>query len=166
VIVVKVELWPRGNQTSSREIGRMYVANDGSGSADRGDYKVAVCRRGSDDVPREIYTEEQAEYVRENLAGKLPKAARVGEVKDYPRLAYNVWRLIGRSILAAFPEEDKPIKKGRAARFDALVAGGFAILAEPLRQALKNPAMVAALPAGEMGDAMHAALDWLDQAGS
>jgi hypothetical protein len=165
LIVVKIELWPFGEQAGATEIGRMYVANDGAGTREHGGYRVAACRRGNIDVPREVYSDDRRAMIEHTDAKKLPKAARAGVVKDYPRLAYNVWRLIGRAILAAFPEEDKPAKKGRAPRFDALVANGFAILAEPLRLALQNPAMIAALPSGEAGDAVHAALDWLDGAG-
>lgn len=92
MIVVKLELWPLGDESRAREIGRTYIANDGTGTADRGDYQVAVCRRGTNAVPAPI-----------NPDG--PKATRTGEVKDYPRLAYNVWRLIARALLSAFPEE-------------------------------------------------------------
>jgi len=30
---------------------------------------------------------------------------RTGNIKNYPRLSYNVWRLVIRSLLSAFPEE-------------------------------------------------------------
>lgn len=91
MIVVKLELWPFGDEERAREIGRTYIANVG-GDTTLGNYEVAVCRRGTIAVPRPI-----------DPSG--PKATRAGEVKGYPRLAYNVWRLIARAILAAFPEE-------------------------------------------------------------
>lgn len=75
------------------EIGRMYLANVG-GDHRRGDYDVAVCRRGSTDVPAPV-----------DPGG--PKPTRSGRVTGYPRLAYNVWRLITRGLLTAFPEERK-----------------------------------------------------------
>ena len=72
------------------KIGQMHIWNRGGGTADIGDYGVAVCRRGSFDVP----------------FGQIPKATtRTGEVLNYPRLSYNVWRLIARALLSAFPEE-------------------------------------------------------------
>lgn len=84
MIVVKIELWPGGNPVSARELGRTYIDNVG-GSKDRGDYRVRVQRRGS----------SPSEY----------KQTRMGKVKDYPRLSYNVWRLVIRALKSAFPEE-------------------------------------------------------------
>lgn len=91
LITVKIELWPWGDEKRAREIGRMYIANVG-GTVERGDYDVAVCRRGTMEVPQPVDPEG-------------PKATRSGEVKNYPRLSYNVWRLIARALLSAFPEE-------------------------------------------------------------
>ena len=90
MIVVKIELW--GAVTGVRkEIGRMYITNRGTSlDPKRGNYDVAVCRRGSTD-------------------GRKP--TRKGEVLDYPRLSYNVWRLITRALLSAFPEERKLVEK-------------------------------------------------------
>lgn len=161
MIVVKVELWPMGSEVAAKEIGRTYIANDGAGSRDLGDYKVAVCRRGTTAVPREIYPEDLSKYppeVVERLGG-APKAARAGEVKDYPRLSYNVWRLVARALLAAFPEEDKPAKN-RKPVFDALVAKGVALLVKPLELAMKQINGPVGLPPGETGEALHAVLEW------
>lgn len=107
MITVKIELWPLGKESRAREIGRMYIANDGARSMNdpaKGDYLVAVCRRGTTDVPREIYGGDEAGP---DFA-ECPKATRAGTVQDYPRLAYNVWRLITRALLATFPEERTP----------------------------------------------------------
>lgn len=90
MIVVKLELHSAVTGQVS-EIGRMYIANTG-GSAERGDYDVAVCRRGTTAVP-------------EPVRPSGPDAARVGRVEGYPRLSYNVWRLIARALKSAFPEE-------------------------------------------------------------
>lgn len=92
MIVVKIELWSAVTGARS-EIGRMYVANTGAGTdPNRGDYTAAVCRRGSDAVPAPL-----------DPTG--PKATRTGTVADYPRLSYNVWRLVLRALRSAFPEE-------------------------------------------------------------
>lgn len=93
MIAVKVELWPRGSEDHAREIGRAYIANVG-GDATRGNYDVAVCRRNTTAVPVPIHPEG-------------PKPTRVGAVNDYPRLSYNMWRLIVRALRSAFPEEDR-----------------------------------------------------------
>lgn len=98
MLVVKLELWPHGDEKRKREIGRTYIANVG-GSVSRGEYVAAVCRRGRHEVPRDLYA----------MAGSTetngPRATRVGHVHDYPRLAYNVWRLVVRALRSCFPEE-------------------------------------------------------------
>jgi hypothetical protein len=88
MIVVKVELWPKGDGRKAKEIGRSYIANVG-GNRKKGNYEIAVCRRGSKRCP---------------LVGKT-KAVREGKVENFPRLSYNVWRLVLRALLSAFPEE-------------------------------------------------------------
>lgn len=112
MIVVKLELWPGGREDQAEEIGRTYIANVG-GSQQRGDYAAAVCRRGTQDQPRELFmmaaedphlSAHRAEHLRVAARGR-PKAARTGHVGDYPRLSYNVWRLIIRALRSAFPEE-------------------------------------------------------------
>lgn len=89
MIVVKIELWPQGDASRMHELGRTYIWNDATtGDPARGNYGVAVCRRGVFGWPN-----------------ALNSATRRGEVRDYPRLSYNVWRLIIRALLSAFPEE-------------------------------------------------------------
>lgn len=95
MIVVKIELWPLGYEGNKRELGRMYIANDGTGTQERGDYKVAVCRKGSPIIPSTWGFTNGA------------KPAREGVVLNYPRKAYNVWRLILRALKDCFPEENK-----------------------------------------------------------
>jgi hypothetical protein len=92
MITVKIEMWPHGDENRKHEIGRMYIANVG-GDMERGAYDVAVCRRGTSAVPQPV-----------DPCG--PKPTRSGHVENYPRLAYNVWRLIARALLSAFPEEN------------------------------------------------------------
>lgn len=72
-------------------LGRLYIWNRGTTrNSKRGDYGVAVCRKGDFDSP----------------FGRPPATPlRTGEVLDYPRLAYSVWRLVARALKSAFPEE-------------------------------------------------------------
>lgn len=119
MIVVKIELWSAITHQAS-EIGRMYIANDGSGTATRGSYDVAVCRRGTQLIPMELNT---AKHV------QTPKAARTGKVADYPRLVYNIWRLITRACLAAFPEELRAKSTGVHASLSPDVMRGLHSLA-------------------------------------
>lgn len=89
MIVVKIELWPRGHEIASKEIGRMYIANDGTAVTARGNYDVKVARRGAF----------------EWKGWRNIKATREARVENYPRQSYNVWRLITRALKGAFPEE-------------------------------------------------------------
>ena len=100
MIRVRVEMCPLGNEAPDRvrELARMYIANDGKASREnpnRGDYRVAVCRAGSVEVPAEI----------SGAVGYAPKATRSGSVMNYPRKSYHVMRLISRALRACFPED-------------------------------------------------------------
>jgi hypothetical protein len=94
VIVVTIDLVSAIHPSRSKELGRMYITNDGVGTAERSSYDVAVCRRGTTTVPNPV-----------DPLG--PQPTRRGRVEDYPREAYNVWRLIARALLSAFPEESR-----------------------------------------------------------
>ncbi len=93
MIVVRIELHSAvtGKVT---EIGKMLIANRG-GNAHRGDYAARVLRRQEIalDLDAEFREWEQEPFTRE------------GTVFDYPRLSYNVWRLVSRALRSAFPEE-------------------------------------------------------------
>lgn len=107
MIVVKVELWPGGSEEHSREIGRTYIANVG-GTSNRGNYRVAVCKRGDTRRPCDLYTEavEAGAFPLDlNGTSKYPKATRTARVENYPRLSYSVWRLVLRALKSCFPEE-------------------------------------------------------------
>jgi len=105
MLVVKIEVWPGGIESRKREIGRTYIGNVGDSSdPSRGDYEVAVCRRNVEECPWPHGTDTDRKK-------KRPKPTRTGEVKNYPRLSYNVWRLILRSLLSCFPEEQSKICK-------------------------------------------------------
>lgn len=89
MIIVKVELHSAINGTI-KELGRMHISNRGDiQDPMRGNYDVTVCRKG-------------------DTTGAKP--TRTGEVLNYPRLSYNMWRLITRALLSAFPEESKKEK--------------------------------------------------------
>jgi len=87
MLVVKIELHS-AITGKIKEIGRMIIANTG-GTADRGNYTAKVAKK-----ERKFRNQRVWDY-----------PLRVGEVKDYPRLSYNVWRLVSRALRSAFPEE-------------------------------------------------------------
>lgn len=92
MIVVKLELHS-AIDGSVQEIGRMIVANDGTcQNPERGNYDVKVGRKRPDGFS----------YLNHVV---WCDPLREGRVEDYPRLSYNVWRLISRAIRSAFPEE-------------------------------------------------------------
>lgn len=87
MIVIKVEL--HSAKTGDVEtLGVTYISNIG-GTHKRGDYDVRVANKKDVHDARKAYR----------------NPLRTGEVKDYPRLSYNVWRLVIRALKSAFPEE-------------------------------------------------------------
>ena len=92
MIVVTVELHS-AIDGRRRVLGRTIIANDGvSTDPARGNYQCMVGRKG------------------QNLQQVHQKPARRGTVTNYPRSAYNVWRLVMRALNSAFPEETKTSK--------------------------------------------------------
>lgn len=92
MIVVKIELHSAITHKIT-EIGRMYICNDGTCiDPSKGNYDVYVNRKGSKKIPNPL--------IKEN-----PKYLRKGKVLNYPRLSYNVWKLIARALKSVFPEE-------------------------------------------------------------
>lgn len=80
MIVVKVELWPKGFESKKREIGRMTITNNGvSKDPKRGNYDVKVFRRGTTD-----------------------KVQRTAHVSNYPRKSYSIWEMVRRALDGAF----------------------------------------------------------------
>ena len=88
MLVVKLELHS-ARTGEVTEIGRMIIHNVSGGGKGRYDKRA--------DYVAEVYRK-----------GRKNQIMRVGKVENYPRLSYNVWRLVARSLLSAFPEEDAP----------------------------------------------------------
>lgn len=91
MIRVTVELVPHGDESRAMVLGKTIIHNVSREGRDatRGDYQVAVAHKSRMESTRAI----------------LSNPARRGEVLDYPRLSYNVWRLVIRALRSAFPEE-------------------------------------------------------------
>lgn len=79
MLVVKIELWPLGDEKRAQEIGRMLISNRGDhpNRPKRGNYRVRLLRKGS----KTAVTREAA-------------------VEDYPRQSYPVWTLVSRALAA------------------------------------------------------------------
>lgn len=85
MILVTIELLSA--RTKQRTlIGAMSIANDATGTGKNGNYNVSVFRKHAN-------------------GGVTTDVLRTGRVENYPRLAYNVWRLVARALKSAFPEE-------------------------------------------------------------
>ncbi|UAT28866.1 hypothetical protein PP753_gp27 [Dinoroseobacter phage vB_DshP-R7L] len=89
MLVLKLELHS-ARTGEITEIGRTIIANVG-GTSEKGNYVCKVARK------RNEFTNKDTWY----------EPLRTGDVKNYPRLSYNVWRLVIRALLSAFPEEKK-----------------------------------------------------------
>lgn len=79
MLYVRIELWPHGNKAASEVIGEAYIANDGTGTSERGNYNFKILGK------------------RERIL-KI-KASRV---MDFPRQSYHVWYLLKRILNVAF----------------------------------------------------------------
>lgn len=89
MIVIKVELHSAITKKVTL-LGTTIIHNIGvSTNGKLGDYEVKVGNKISKGDLKSIFT----------------NPLRIGSVKNYPRLSYNVWRLVIRSLLSAFPEE-------------------------------------------------------------
>ncbi|HSY50415.1 MAG TPA: hypothetical protein VLC46_16505 [Thermoanaerobaculia bacterium] len=86
MIVVRVELWPKGDESRKREIGLGQITNVGSSTA-RGDYTVKLLK--------------SPEYA------KTGGIWRSGWVRDFPRTsgAFGPWDLLLLALLAALGQE-------------------------------------------------------------
>jgi hypothetical protein len=87
-------MWPKGDESLKYELGRTYIFNAG-GSPAKADYQVRVCRKS----PKKEYDADPRDIV--SGRGFL----RLGTIRNFPRKSYNVWRLVLRSLRAAFPED-------------------------------------------------------------
>ena len=75
MIVVRVELHSAVTRKIT-EIAKMIIANDGSGTASRGNYDVRVYKKGS----------------------KEALTMREGKVLFYPRKSSHTWNLVARAL--------------------------------------------------------------------
>ena len=90
MIVVKVEL--HSARTGKVEnIGELIIANDGRGSASRGNYDGWILRRGGKGA---LYNR-----FRDIIKGRR-KAVRTGRVEDYAREENTIWYLIAKMLKA------------------------------------------------------------------
>lgn len=86
MIYVKVELWPLGDKEKAKPLGELLIANDGTGTLTRGNYRAVI----------------------KNSVGRL---TRRGEVKDFPRKRLNVFDLMYRMLKVMVGERNEKTGK-------------------------------------------------------
>jgi hypothetical protein len=80
MMVVRIELWPQGDESQKRELGVAHVANVG-GSTESGNYKVTLFK--------------SPEYAKRDGVWKR------GVVMNFPRLRLGPWDLLLRALSSA-----------------------------------------------------------------
>lgn len=85
MLVIRIELWPKGDESRAREIGRGLIANVG-GTDQVGDYEVRLLK--------------SAEYAK-SYDPRRPGVWRRGTVAGFPRLRLGPWDLLLRALVAA-----------------------------------------------------------------
>lgn len=84
MLVIKVELWPHGDETRAQEIATGVIGNDGSGNWQYGNYNVVLSNNGECD-PHGMY--EQA--VAQDKQTRVEKFYRDSGVWKLLRVALN-----------------------------------------------------------------------------
>lgn len=84
MIVVKLELWPFGDESKARPLGTAIIANDGSGSNGTGNYRVVLSKRGK-------------------KAGKWKE----GALEGFPRKRLGAWDLLYRALDVVVGDRNK-----------------------------------------------------------
>lgn len=93
MIVIKVELWPRGFEEKKKELSRMYIANTGTNpDPSLGNYKVALMKKGTKNPPWKIG----------DGSNELSKPFRIGNVDEHPRIKQHVMHLVRKAIDAIY----------------------------------------------------------------
>ncbi len=83
MIVIRMELWPRGDEEKKTLLGEARIANDGSGGRKVGNYSYSLSQRG----------------------GK--RNWKRGKLKGFPRLQLLSWDLLFRVLRDAVQERNE-----------------------------------------------------------
>jgi hypothetical protein len=81
MIVVRIELWPKGDATKAEHLGTARIVNDGTGTPDLGHYAVELSKWRSD------------------------KPWKSGRLENFPRKQFGPWDLLGMAILSVLSRE-------------------------------------------------------------
>jgi hypothetical protein len=87
VLVIRIEMWPLGDESRKRELGVAHIINDGTGDLKYGDYKVKLFK--------------SPEYA------KTPGVWKSGQVLHFPRERLGPWDLLYRALRSAISDRNK-----------------------------------------------------------
>lgn len=90
MIVVRIELWPGGSSIRKKHLGTAIIANDATGNAYLGNYRVWFSKRGDDKLDFRS------------------RAWRKGEVIGFPRRRLGAWDLLYRALHAVVADRNRP----------------------------------------------------------
>jgi hypothetical protein len=94
LIVIKLEMWPKGDHRLARSLGVGTIANVG-GTADTGEYEVRLFKS------REYSRGAEARPLHEMLTRPTAKETwKKGVVSMFPRLKLGPWDLLFRALAA------------------------------------------------------------------
>lgn len=93
MIAIKVEIWPFGEKREARTIGRMYIANDGSGTRETGNYIIKV-------------TDGSEQELESGFEFRGLKATSEIKVKSHSR-ASGFWPIVKRAIDEMIKEKNE-----------------------------------------------------------
>ncbi len=83
MIVIRMELWPRGDRSRAKHLGTATIANVG-GSQSVGNYRAELSTRGNN-----------------------PRPWRSGSVTGFPRLRLGAWDLLFRALQAIVGDRNR-----------------------------------------------------------
>ena len=94
MLVIKIEMWPRGNHAKARPLGVATIANVG-GDAKVGDYECRLFK--SPEYSKNAETRPLHEMLTKPLAKETWRKARLN---GFPRLRLGPWDLLLRALVA------------------------------------------------------------------
>ena len=88
MIYVRVELWPGGSRDGAQCLGEGLIANDGTGTATRGNYLGMFSKRGG--------------FSGDLATGDVSRVLRRVKFEGFSRKWEHAWKLLMYLIVAAF----------------------------------------------------------------
>lgn len=95
MLVIKIELWPHGQEDQAQTLGLARIFNDGTGTRTIGNYVFEMFRRNAkfptgDSRPQTVL--------------------KRGVVRGFPRLRESCWKLLFLGMASAFDRDNTPVE--------------------------------------------------------